>query len=188
MDTTARKPHLRAAAALAGTLLDDLPERWTHTRAVALRVADLARTVPAGDREVLLAAAWLHDIGYSPETYVTGFHPLDGALYLERHGWPDRVAALVAHHSGADFVAAARGLPGALDRFPHEHSSVSDALTYADHTVGPHGEPMTSDERLADILARHGPHSPQARAQAGRGPYLRALADRVRSRLADHPA
>jgi HD superfamily phosphodiesterase len=32
--------------------------------------------------DLLEAAAWLHDIGYSPEIAVSGFHPLDGARYL----------------------------------------------------------------------------------------------------------
>jgi hypothetical protein len=184
MDVTVQQPCVRAAVGLAGALLGGLPQRWIHTRAVAARVTELAVAVPAGDRETLLVAAWLHDIGYSAPLRVTGFHPLDGALYLERSGWPARVAALVAHHSGADYVAAARGLTDSLGRYPHEHSSVSDALTYADHTVGPHGEPMTVDERLADILARHGPDSPQARAREEREPYLRAVAARVRRRLA----
>jgi hypothetical protein len=35
-------------------------------------------TVPAADRPVLIAAAWLHDIGYAPGLPETGFHPLDG--------------------------------------------------------------------------------------------------------------
>ncbi len=39
------------------------PERWLHTQGVAGRAAELAVTVPAADRPVLIAAAWLHDIG-----------------------------------------------------------------------------------------------------------------------------
>ena len=42
------------------------PERWLHTQGVASRAAELAVTVPAADRSVLIAAAWLHDIGYAP--------------------------------------------------------------------------------------------------------------------------
>jgi hypothetical protein len=30
----------------------------------------------------LVAAAWLHDIGYAPELAKTGFHPLDGSAAL----------------------------------------------------------------------------------------------------------
>jgi hypothetical protein len=42
-------------------------------------------------REVLVAAAWVHDIGYAPELLATGFHPLDGARYLTGLGVPERV-------------------------------------------------------------------------------------------------
>ena len=38
----------------------------------------------------LVAAAWLHDIGYAPELVETGFHPLDGARYLRREGLMNR--------------------------------------------------------------------------------------------------
>jgi len=76
-----------------------LPERWRHTQGVAGRAAELAVTVPAADRPVLIAAAWLYDIGYAPGFQETGFHPLDGGLYLRSEGWDDRLAAVVAHHS-----------------------------------------------------------------------------------------
>jgi hypothetical protein len=46
------------------------------------------------DRDVLVAAAWLHDVGYAPELAVTGFHPLDGAQHLEAAGFGRRIAAL----------------------------------------------------------------------------------------------
>lgn len=42
------------------------------------------------DRDLLVAAAWLHDIGYAPELRDTGFHPLDGARHLEALGAPAR--------------------------------------------------------------------------------------------------
>jgi hypothetical protein len=42
---------------------------------------------------------------------------------------------------------------------------------------------MTVDERIADMLARHGPDSPNARAHRHRGPYLRTTARRVADRL-----
>jgi HD superfamily phosphodiesterase len=61
-------------------------------------------------REALVTAAWLHDVGYGPALRQTGFHSLDGATYFDRHGWPPRIGALVAHHSSARFVAQAVGL------------------------------------------------------------------------------
>jgi len=104
---------------------------------------------------------------------------VDGAVDLDRGGWPRRVCSLVAHHSGADFVARARGLSAALDRYPADRSPVSDALTYADQTVGPRGQRVSIDERMAEMLARHGRDSIQAAVHHLRAPYLRAVAERV---------
>jgi hypothetical protein len=160
-----------------------LAERWQHTQGVAKREGEVAVTVPENDRPVLLAAAWLHDIGYSPVIRRTGFHPLDGALYLRRLGWDPRVVALVAHHSGARFVPVERGFADLMARFEFEESPVSDALTYADQTVGPGGRRMTVTYRIAEAIARHGPDSPNARARVDRVPYLLAVAERVEARL-----
>jgi hypothetical protein len=128
---------------------------------------------PADDPDVLTAAAWLHDIGYAEPIVDTGFHPLDGARFLDRHGWPPRLSALVAHHSGARFVAAAAGLDAAMSAYPYEESTLSDALTCADQTVGPHGRRLTVEQRLADMLRRHGPDSANAVAHLVRAPFLR---------------
>jgi hypothetical protein len=69
------------------------------------------------DADVLIAAAWLHDIGYTPAiaTGGTGFHPLDGARYLRdsRQASP-LICRLVAHHSCALDGAAELGLADGL--------------------------------------------------------------------------
>lgn len=161
-----------------------VPERWRHTQGVASRAVELAMTVSADDRPVLIAAAWLHDIGYAPAVRETGFHPLDGGLYLRGKGWNDRLAALVAHHSGARFVPVERGFESLMAEFDFENTAVSDALTYSDQTVGPNGRRMTVPYRIAEAIARHGPDSPNARARVDRVPYLLAVADRVEQRLA----
>jgi putative nucleotidyltransferase with HDIG domain len=183
MNRLVTEVKVTAARAAAEALLSGLPDRWCHTMAVAARAAELATTVAEADRDLLVAAAWLHDIGYGEVAVDTGFHPLDGARLLQRDGWPHRIANLVAHHSGADYVAAARGMLGLLREFPHEFSPVSDALTYADQTTGPTGQPVTMAERMADMLRRHGPDSANARAQPLRERYLLAVADRVEARL-----
>lgn len=160
----------------------DNGDRWRHTSAVAARTAELFDTVDPADRDVLVAAAWLHDIGYGGLARQTGFHPLDGARLLDRRGWPGRISALVAHHSGAGLVAQVVGLAEQLDAYPDERSPVSDALTYADQTVGACGERLTLDERIADMLRRRGPDSPNARVHHLRGPLLKAIAARVERR------
>ncbi|MDI1465858.1 HD domain-containing protein [Catellatospora sp. KI3] len=178
------RPELSHAAYTAERLLRDLPERWAHSAGVARRARELAATVAPAERELLVAAAWLHDVGYHAELAETGFHPLDGALWLHRRGWPERLCALVAHHSGARFAAAARGLSPELARYPFEASPLTDALTYADQTVGPYGRPMAVGERIAEVLSRHGADSVQARIHHQREPYLLAVAARVERRLA----
>ena len=62
-------------------LQKSLPRRWAHTRGVARTARELSPILGA-DADLVLAAAWLHDIGYAPAVAVTGFHPLDGARHL----------------------------------------------------------------------------------------------------------
>jgi hypothetical protein len=151
-------------------------------QAVAGRAEQLRPAVSAGERSLLVTAAWLHDIGYSPALRETGFHPLDGARYLARAGHP-REAALVAHHSGARFVAEVRGLVAELAEFAFVEDALTDALTYADQTVGPRGQRLSVADRLAEAVRRHGPHAPSSRAAARRDPYLYAAARRTEARL-----
>ena len=125
----------------------------------------------------------MHDIGYAPSLRETGFHPLDGGLHLQAEGWDERVAALVVHHSRARFVPAERGFGDLIADFHFEDGPVSDALTYADQTVGPNGRRMTVPDRITEAITRHGPDSPNAQARIDRIPYLLAVADRVEERF-----
>ena len=172
-----------AARELATRVLEDNPERLAHSAAVADRARELAATVPQSAAETLVAAAWLHDIGYSSQLKQTGFHPLDAAKYLRREGWPEPVCTLVAHHSGSRYVARVRGLYDQLREFEFVEDPPSDALAVADNTAGPNGTIMTVEERLRDKRMRHGPDSPNARANPERDDYIRAAAGRVAHRL-----
>lgn len=187
MGSVATGSRVDLARTVAEVLLRDLPERWAHSAGVADTATRVAVTVDRADRDVLIAAAWLHDIGYSPRLRNVGFHPLDGASYLARNGWSVRICGLVAHHSGALLMARARELERELDRYPSEQSPVSDALTYADQTTGPCGQPMTVDERVIEVLARRGPESTHARVHHQREPHLRAIVARVERRLLVSP-
>src|SRR5690242_3441876 len=111
--------------------LAPLGSRWAHTEGVVARARALVAAVPARDRQLLVAASYLHDVGYAPDLDDLGFHPLDGARWLRAHG-QERLAGLVAHHSGAAFEAEARGLAGELAEFTEERSAVADMLTYCD--------------------------------------------------------
>ena len=105
------------------------------------------------------------------------------ARFLAQRGWPSDVVALVAHHGAAQMVADAIGFGPALRQFRVEDSHLLDALTYADQTTGPVGEPMTIQRRLTDMLRRHGPGSPNSLIHYQRGPYLLSIGQRVEERL-----
>jgi hypothetical protein len=134
-------PSIEVAEALARELLEPLGNRWAHTQAVAARANQIAPAVESAEgRPLLLVAAWWHDLGYAPTLRDTGCHQIDGARYLTRENYPERLVALVAHHSAATCEAAERGLLGELDVWPQEESPVADALWTADMTTGPGGE------------------------------------------------
>lgn len=175
-----------AARDLAGLLLSPLANRWAHTQTAAAQAETVVATVPLTDRDHLIAAAWLHDIGYAEQLVDTGFHPLDGARYLLRNGAPMRLAALVAHHSEAALLAEAHGLLDELEEFPRGHLLVCDALVYADMTAGPAGEHMRVSDRLADIRRRHADEGPRLEpARLSREPLLTAAVARVQRRMDD---
>src|SRR6476646_9196098 len=169
---------------LVARILEEDPRRLQHCAGVAARAQALITTVPPSAAETLLAAEWLHDIGYAPQLRDSGFHPLDGAVYLRREGWPAPVCDLVAHHSGSRFVARIRGFDDRLREYGFVEDASSDALTVADNTTAPDGGVMMLDERLRDKLKRHGPETPNARANPERDDYIRAAARRVADRLA----
>lgn len=166
-------------AALARRFLAPLPRRLAHSGGVARAASRLARLFEPVDAAVLLTAAFVHDIGYGPELATSGFHPLDGARYLERTEIGARVASLVAHHSGARYEAAHRGCAARLARFNRERSLVADALTWCDLTTDPDGQPVTVDARLVEIRQRYPADSVVVRALEDAEPILRAACARV---------
>ena len=134
-------------------LLEPLGDRWLHVQNVGRRAEQIAAAISGGD--VLAAAAWLHDIGYSPEIADTGFHPLDGARYLRANDADELVVALVAHHSCAYIEAERRGMADLLAEFDRPTGPVADALTYCDMTCGPQGQTLTFEQRIAEIFERY---------------------------------
>lgn len=134
-----------------------LPRRWSHCRGVGLKAESVAHVV--GDQaELLITAAWLHDIGYAPALARTGLHQLDGARYLrDVVGADPRLCRLVAHHTCAVIEARNRGLDAELvGEFPSLDGLLADAVTYADITTSPDGEPVEASDRLSEIAARYG--------------------------------
>jgi hypothetical protein len=175
----------RWAAALARTLLEvTLPRRWGHVQGVAARSRSLAPIL--GDQADLLeAAAWLHDIGYSPELARTGFHPLDGARYLRDVQQADlTLCSLVAHHSCAIIEAEERGLAAELSReFPAPAPMLNDALAYCDMTTTPVGNLVSVQDRISEIVERYGPHNVVTRFIRKAEPQLVSSVIRTNRRL-----
>lgn len=172
-----------AASDVAREMLSETGDRWRHTQAVAARAEAIEGTVYPEDRDVLVAAAWLHDVGYAPPLVETGFHPLDGARYLATRGFDERLCALVAQHSGARFEAAERGLSDQLAPYGLEDSPVMDALVVADFTTGPQGQPLTYEARIAEILRRYPSDSAVHRAISIASEELSVHLERVERRL-----
>lgn len=173
------------AEELARKLIEvTLPRRWAHVQGVAAQARSLAPML-GDDAELLEAAAWLHDIGYSTELVVTGFHPLDGARYLRdvHHAGPV-LCSLVGHHSCAIIEAEERGLAGELSReFPPADSALNDALAYCDMTTTPSGDMISVHGRLSEIRERYGPHSLVTRFTLKAEPSLIASVGRTAGRL-----
>lgn len=175
-------PSRAEAEALARELLWDHGTRWPHVQTAGFVATGVAHLFDADEAALLVAAATLHDIGYSARARQTGFHPLDGALHLRDQGYPVRLAGLVAHHSWAVLTAPQHGVHDLTDQFPQELSLLADALVYADMHAAPRGGVISPDRRLADIAGRH-----QHPVQATRADLIRASIHRVQEEIRSAP-
>jgi hypothetical protein len=148
-------------------------------------VGALAETWLAEGRidERIAVAAWLLDIGFGPLVRDTGFHPLDGATFLDAVRAPSAVVSLVAYHAGAQAEAEERGLTLELARFRQPPPADLDAVTLLDLSVGPSGQRLDPESRIAEILLRYDPESVVRRAVARSRDDLLASARRARRRL-----
>ena len=164
-------------------LAEALPRRWAHVQGVAGKAERVAASL-ALSGEVLVSAAWLHDVGYAPGIVETGFHPLDGARYLAGLGVPERVVNLVARHSNAILEAELRGVGDLVVVFPDEGGALRDALWYCDLTTSPDGQSVSAPDRIAEIKDRYGPGHLVTQFITDGAPELLAAAERTEYRLA----
>lgn len=169
---------------LAKELLEvDLPNRFAHVAGVASCAHALCEALDR-DGTALVAAAWLHDIGYALQVHSTGFHPLDGARYLAQLGYEAEVVGLVAFHSGARVEAELRGQLGPLEtEFAPPDPDLLALLTYCDMTTGPRGQRMTLDQRLEDIFERYDPRDVVYRSISSSAAQLKATVGEVEAQL-----
>jgi len=174
------------SAAYAHRLLAGLPDRWAHTTGVARLAGEVAAEIGiAGDQ--MVAAAYLHDIGYSPAAADTGFHPLDGARHLRALGLHETVVRLVAHHTTADAEARERSLADALAEYPPAPEDLAEVLLYSDMHVGPAGEHFTLQQRIAEIRSRYAEASPASRALDRCREHIEAVDRRIGASRAARP-
>ena len=168
-------------------LARSLPRRWRHVKAVAAQARHVCHRL-GGSSDLLVAAAWLHDIGYAPDLVDTGFHPLDGARYLRQAGVDEPLVSLVAYHSYAEIEADVRGLRTVLTaEFSPGDPLMTAALCYSDMTTGPDGEHVQVADRLVEIRGRYGPDDPVTRFVERAAPEILATAGRVEELLASQP-
>jgi HD superfamily phosphodiesterase len=155
------------------------PRRLQHVRGVGVKAGSLSRalTLEDSDRDVLVAAGYVHDIGYAPDLKRTGLHQLDGARFIRKLG-DERLACLVAHHSESRFEVGIRGYEDELSKYPREDTRVYDALVYCDLTTGPDGRAITFQDRIREVHDRYG-EGDISRALHMAEPYLKAAVDRI---------
>lgn len=162
--------------------------RLAHMRDAAEVAADVAHLLclaPADARR-LARAALAHDIGYAPALRRTGYHPLDGALFLETCGEDPLVVEAVLRHSragqGSHLPEAVRQFYAGRPPLP-EAAWLVDAVTLCDWRAAGVGGRVSLGQRLRDILLRH----PGDTAKAARARRLVAEVRRhLAQAMADH--
>lgn len=173
------------ARTIAEQRLGSVAPRWAHVRGVAGTAELLAGGLATIEAEAVVAAAWLHDVGYAPSVRrSTGFHPVDGALFVRAEGFPAVVVSLVAYHTGAVFEARERGLLDMLAEFAEPPELLLDVLTCADMTTGPDGSRVRVEDRVSEILSRYPEDDPVHRAIERAAPTLLAAVARVEALVA----
>lgn len=172
------------AQGVAWGLVGRLDRRWRHVEAVAGRVQELAGVLrwDPDERDAVVSAAWLHDVGFAPGLVRTGCHHVDGAVYVAGLGY-ERLAGLVAFHSSGAAEASLRGVAEIVAGFGREQSPVADLLTYCDMTTGPDGSVVGLDQRLAEVAGRYGDDHVVTRGLLLSAAALRQTIERVEDRL-----
>lgn len=163
---------------LVQTVFSGEPARLAHILTVATQVRTTAQQLAGGsgtpDVDLAYRSALLHDIGYAEALYDTGFHPIDGAQYLQRKGYAD-IADFIICHSNSPEQALLRGLP-AISVSRH---IIADLITYWDVQVTQGGKLVSYTERMEDIRKRYGEESPVWEAHTQAEPRIHAIMDHI---------
>lgn len=165
------------------------PHRFRHLHAVWQRAVELRRLglpwLEPAMSERLELAALLHDVGRALDPDNSEPHGFVGARLLDSVGLGD-IAPLVAHHSGARFEAAARGM-SCRDQWNDDEPDLLAMLTFLDRTTSATGEPVSLAERRRDIAIRHGDGSLQLRIFDATLPEIRRAEELLGERNGQPP-
>ncbi|WP_276972152.1 hypothetical protein [Ferrimicrobium acidiphilum] len=118
------------------------------------------------DYFVALSLTFFLEAGSSPTCHITGHQYIDGALYLQRHGYY-REAAILANLEVSHWLSVFMGLNDRLSVFPQRHRDdhITHWLTMLDASVSEDGSiASTFDERIQSIIKRRGAKSPYVSA------------------------
>lgn len=137
--------------------------RYAHILGVVNMMQELCqkRSIPKKQTEWLIQSAFLHDIGYSPTLANHQYHPVDGTIFAYEQGFPKPVLAAVLFHSEA---MRTRSLSSAIvtlyeKNYPlldKKDQFFIDMITYCDLHCSPHGQRVTLDERVNEVVVRYG--------------------------------
>lgn len=162
------------------------PARVKHVLEIAKRVRESAARVSMRgmhskiDLDLAECAALLHDIGYWPPIAHTGFHPIDGARFLEQEG-EQEIPRIIVGHSCSPEEGELRGFPGICS----DPGLIAKLITYWDVQVQQGGAVVSYDERLQDILARYGTESIVGQANLKAKPRIETLLMEVKQVLGE---
>ena len=168
-----------------GALAESIPRRWAHAQQAAGRAGELEGVLDRAELELLVASAWVHDIGYAPDAVRTGFGPLDSALHLQSLRAPDRLVALTAHIAAIVLEADQRDLSEAYAPFVDEGGTpVRDGFWWCCTTSGTDGSPVTLQQRIEGWRRDHGHDTIILRWIEEATPEIEAAIHRTASRAA----
>ncbi|MFD1721369.1 HD domain-containing protein [Amnibacterium endophyticum] len=173
------------ARLLSRELLREDPQRMAHSAGVAHVVGRTATALALPERDLLVAAAWLHDVGYASPAVRRRVHGVDDAVRAEAAGMPPLVVELVAHHSCAVLEARRAGVHDVLRRFAPPPAPLMDVLDHADAVVSKQGLPRTSTIRLWEAVHRHQDDRIRYEALLVALPARERAVRRVEARLAE---
>ncbi|WP_460707919.1 HD domain-containing protein [Myceligenerans halotolerans] len=180
-------PSPAEAAVVLKRALPTGSHRLAHSLAVGRKAEAIAGVLEPERARLVVAAAFLHDIGYAEAATDTGMHQLDGARHLRGLGGEDRLCRLVAHHTFARIEARNKRLDGVLEaEFPPPDGTLVDLLdlvTFCDLTTSSAGEPVTVAARFAGIFERYAPQHVVAVTMREAEPFARDLVERVQQRV-----